>query len=679
MFWLLSSLMTLLFSGLVVVPATAANAAARPKAAAPGTIEICKSAANGMSGRAFNFTLNGGSAITVNGGACSGAISTAAGVNTVVEAPTAGLEVKAIQANHVVSKDPASGTVIVTVKAGSTAGNETLVTFVNEPIPAIGLKVCKAAGNLSPSLIGKLFSFTENGGSAFSVTAGTVAAPSCGPVQPYQLGTLVNVAELATPGTHVSSIAVSDGRGSNTNTAARTVTATVGSGVTIVTYTNDVDPPVQNGYVEVCKSAGDAYVYGSFTFTITDSTGLVSTQPVLVNQCTSQVKVAAGNVTIAEAAHAPYFVSEIDVFPSGRVVTSNLSNQTITVTVPVGDTSNETLVNFVNSTHDGLVKVCKTLTSNSGALAGHTFYFNVTNINGTHSVSVIAGAAGTTTCVIDWVGLPIGSSVSITEQAVTNVQVVGVSVSPSGQDAGSSGTTAKLTVGSGVTTATFTNEAFGTVEICKKALDASTATRTFQFSVNGGTPIWVHAGGCSLPITVPAGTASVLEVALNNFHLVSISAFGPTGDSRIVSGGNPVTVSTPYGGVSNETVVTFYNAVDTGSFKICKLSPETSLATTTFNFTYSYTNGTPVSVGPIGLTPGSCSGFSDSIPVVDPTGNPINITVTEAPTATVAVSSIVVDPGTATSTSLGTGTVIFHVGQGFTTVTYTNVRTPPVG
>src|SRR5471030_409876 len=118
MFWLLSSLMTLLFSGLLVVPATVANAAAKPKVSAAGTLEICKSAANGMSGKSFSFSVDGGAGIAVTGGGCSGPMSVAAGPHTIVEAATAGLVVKAIKANHLVSNNLSTGTVTVTVKAG---------------------------------------------------------------------------------------------------------------------------------------------------------------------------------------------------------------------------------------------------------------------------------------------------------------------------------------------------------------------------------------------------------------------------------------------------------------------------------------------------------------------------------------------------------------------------------
>ena len=237
-FWLLSSLMTLAITGVLAVPATVASAAT-----GPGTIEICKSAKNGMAGTPFHFSLNGGASITVNGGACSGPLAAPAGNNTVVEAPTAGLEVSKIKANHDVSKNLATGTVVVKVKAGSTPANETLVTYTNRPLPAIGLKVCKQTPD--PTLVGDLFSFTENGGPAYSVPAGPVGSPNCGPVTPYPLGTNVNVAELPVANTQVSAITVSDNRGSNFNTAAGTVTATIGAGVTVVTYTNIVPPVPQ--------------------------------------------------------------------------------------------------------------------------------------------------------------------------------------------------------------------------------------------------------------------------------------------------------------------------------------------------------------------------------------------------------------------------------------------------
>lgn len=675
-FWLLSTLMTLALTGFLVMPAQAANPVPNTNR---GTIEICKSSRFGMAGRPFQFTISTssgtGAPFTVIGGGCSGPISTPAGLNTVVEAPTNGLQVFAIRSRHVISKNLAKGTIVVRVKALSTPADERLVTYVNQPIPADGLKVCKSADADSPSLVGQPFTFTENGGPAYSVSAGTVAAPNCGPVTPYQLGTNVDVAELATPGTHVSDITVSDNRGSNFDTAAGTVTATIGSGVTIVTYTNAVTIGRPDGFIEVCKSAGDGYVRGSFDFTITDAGGVVGIESVAVGQCSPPVKVRSGNVTVTEAARSPYYVSAIFVVPNGRLVSSNLSNRTVTVTVPKGDEGTETTVTFENSTRTGQIKVCKTLTGRSEGLAGYKFYFDVTDVNGTHSLSVVAGLAGSTACVLDPVALPLHSAVSITERPVANVQVVSVKVAPISQDTGSAPPTANFTIGSGVTTATFTNRALGTLEVCKKSADASTATQTFRFSVNGAAAISVHADACSLPIVVPAGTATVLELGTNNFHLVGVTAVGPSNENRLISGPteNPAKVGVPFGGVGNETVVTFTDAVDTGRFKICKASTEPSLQNTSFVFSYSYTIGNTPFTGTVTVKPGGCSAFSGDIPVVDPNGQPIPVYVSEAAMAGVAVSGIVVDNGNLIASNPGAGTATISVYKGATTVTFTNV------
>ena len=122
---------------------------------------------------------------------------------------------------------------------------------------------------------------------------------------------------------------------------------------------------------------------------------------------------------------------------------------------------------------------------------------------------------------------------------------------------------------------------------------------------------------------------------------------------------------------------TFTNAVNTGQFKICKVSNEPTLQGVPFDFSYSYTvNGTPVT-GTATLKPGECSGLSGNIPVVDPNGQPIAITVSEAAKATVSVSDITVDNGTLVTKDLVKQAVVFNVNVGFTTVTFTNVRTPP--
>jgi hypothetical protein len=374
-------------------------------------------------------------------------------------------------------------------------------------------------------------------------------------------------------------------------------------------------------------------------------------------------------------------VSGIAVVPANRLVSANASNATATVVVPAGDSSTESIVTFTNASSTGSIKVCKELGPNSGSVAGQRFVFTVaTDIAGlaSHDVSVVAGAAGTTACIIDPAVLPLGTHVSITEHPVPNVALSGISVSPSSRDLGSAPPTANLAVGSGITTATFSNVTSGTVEVCKIAADAQTANQTFQFSVDGAAPISVKAGQCSLPIGVSSGTISVSELGKTNFKLVSVTAVGPTQASRLLTGPttNPAQVQVPSGGVENETVVTFTNAVATGRFKICKVSSESTLQGVAFSFAFSYTvNGATVN-GTASLQPGQCSSLSNDIPVVDQNGQPIPITVTEAAVSQVVVSDISVANGNSVSTNLATRTAVFSVDVGFTVATFTNVRAP---
>jgi hypothetical protein len=397
---------------------------------------------------------------------------------------------------------------------------------------------------------------------------------------------------------------------------------------------------------------------------------------VQTSQCTGPIRVPAGNVNVAETARAPFQVESFNVDPSDRLVTSNPTNGTITVVVPVSSSSaDETRVDVTNQTKLGLVKVCKTLASNAASLAGSTFTFDVSSAAGSTTVPVIAGAAGTTACRFLATGLPLGSSVSITEEGGADFALTGVAVSPQSADNGSSATTARLTVQSGTTTALFTNQALGKLEICKQAADASTATQTASFSVNGGSPINVKAGDCSPTLTLPVGTATVSESIPANFSLASVSA----NDSRLLSGSttNPATVSIVSGGVANETVVTFTDRVNTGQFKVCKASPESTLQGVAFSFSYNYTVNGATTSGSASLKPGECSGLSSNIPVVDANGNPITVNVTEAPTASTQIQSIVLDgAGTLTASNTSAGTASFTIGNGITTITYTNVRSP---
>src|SRR5262249_11172577 len=153
--------------------------------------------------------------------------------------------------NRLVSSDLDDRTAVVKVAKGSRAADETVVTFTNGRAQG-QLKVCKVAG--SPDLLGDAFSFSTNGGPAFSVTAGSAASPGCPSLATWGGGPKSPGRGRPTAGTHTPAIDVSTRRGSGNLTTGVT-NVTIGSGVTVATYTNVADPPAQTGYIEVCKEA----------------------------------------------------------------------------------------------------------------------------------------------------------------------------------------------------------------------------------------------------------------------------------------------------------------------------------------------------------------------------------------------------------------------------------------
>ncbi len=177
-----------------------------------------------------------------------------------------------------------------------------------------------------------------------------------------------------------------------------------------------------------------------------------------------------------------------------------------------------------------------------------------------------------------------------------------VAIFPAANNAGSANGTAVFTVPTdgSVASATFTNDPLGYIEVCKNFYETPfwdsvsyNGNNSAQFSVNGGPSFWVAGGACSAPIEVPAGTATVSEVIGSSFFLWNVSTLSATDvfGTRLLSGAtvNPASVVVPYGGVGNETVVTFTNVVDPTQFKICKqeTSADANLSGGTFYFGYS--------------------------------------------------------------------------------------------
>jgi hypothetical protein len=210
--------------------------------------------------------------------------------------------------------------------------------------------------------------------------------------------------------------------------------------------------------------------------------------------------------------------------------------------------------------------------------------------------------------------------------------------------------------------------------------------------VNGSITVTVLGGACSPAIAVPAGTATVLEQSTLNFHLVGIpTAVGPDGSNRLISGTNPITVSVPFGGVGNETLVTFTNAVNTGQFKICKTTTATSdgsgvlLGGLTFNYEYQYsvdgvlTDAFTSLQIPAGSQSGVivCTGLFGPIPVEQFNGLPVTIGVQEAAFPGVHILSITYAGNGALQTGVTANPAFFTLGQGVNILTFDNEPNPP--
>src|SRR4051794_6213866 len=273
--------------------ATVGVLAVGANAASAQVIEICKSSANGMSGRTFQYSITGGTSVSVNGGRCSGPINVGA-QNQVTITEGASNPATDVYATTVrpslrkVSENLVNRS--VTVTTGATTSSETLVTFVNQPAGGnLGtLKVCKLT--LTPAYLGRLFSFSANGGPLVSTEANDAnddpANWSCRILGSFQVGSNVNVHEAIPAGTEVQFIDTDPGTALGAfDTSTGDAQVTIGAGVTVVLYDDEPLPPSGTGWLEICKDRAllDHYqvdwdVQGPFTFDVTDAAGATYTR-----------------------------------------------------------------------------------------------------------------------------------------------------------------------------------------------------------------------------------------------------------------------------------------------------------------------------------------------------------------------------------------------------------------
>jgi hypothetical protein len=420
----------LLITALVVTSVSIVGAVgtafATPTNSATGTLEICKAASGDSFAGTFGFKVQGLSEVVeVQVGLCSLPIKLRPGTVTVTEVERPGYSVEGIAtvpANRLQEKNLGAGTAKVAIVAGD--ANQTMLTFTNKVIPKGYLEVCKAKPNDNDKLEGYGSFTVGQPGSQPQTVSVRVGACSL----PIQLTPgPATITEVANSGAQLVDIETTpEDRVLSKDLTRRSVTVEIVAGgrsaQTMVTFINKkVIPPPTTGLVKICKRAGRGVEQGTpFTFTVGGKTLVVQ-----AGECSSKQTVPFGRLTVTEKAAPWTQVSDIDVDPSGAVVSRNLRDGTVIVEVKADRVVTE--VDFTNTaTPPGTLKVCKV--PGTGVVPRTPFSFTV----GTRRVTIPAGSCLPLT-------LPAGK-VEISEAAtaglfVTDIKVVGagglISANPS--------------------------------------------------------------------------------------------------------------------------------------------------------------------------------------------------------------------------------------------------------
>lgn len=169
--------------------------------------------------------------------------------------------------------------------------------------------------------------------------------------------------------------------------------------------------PVGRGFIEICKETQPAAPAGTFFSFSVPGVGTVN---VPSGACSPPISVAAGNLTITEAARDGYVLCGVRTEPSGRFVGSNFPARTGTVQVVAGDVSTQTIVTFRNC-EVGRLKLCKV--AGNAIPIGRPFSMTVTPVNPpgpSVTYSVPAGPAPGGFCILDGI-FAVGTDVRITD------------------------------------------------------------------------------------------------------------------------------------------------------------------------------------------------------------------------------------------------------------------------
>jgi len=494
-----------------------------------------------------------------------------------------------------------------------------------------------------------------------------------------------------------ASVTVETGAGVEGRVVALTGAVTLDSNIVSVGSCN-------NGSLQVCKVAGAGVTAGTpFSFSISpvippqSTTVTVAAGPAPLGTCSAAIAVPAGSVQIQENLLVPggYVPTSIFTLPSGALENSTvLTAGTAYVTVTAGAT---TTVTFVDASPPppagfGYLQVCKV--AGNGVTQGTDFYFAIPSaippiplppLPG--QLPVPAGAAPGGTCSAP-VLVPASTPVSVQEVDLpAGVVPTSIFTFPSGALGSPTDVAtglATVTVADGGTTfvtfvdATPPPPGGGYLQVCKVAGDAGTLGKTFNFTIGGvGIPGIVAGaapgGTCGPPVPVvsafPVAVAEVLTgpggppggAVPTSISVLPSGALAasPVPNPNLAAGTATVTVIP---GIT--TIVTFTDAVPTGSLMICKVAQGGVLSG---NVTFSVA-GTLVMV-PAGPAPvGSCSPA-----LVEPAGL---VSITETIPSGFLLTSIATLPSGALASpapnlAAGTATVTVYAG-GQTIVTFTD-------
>ena len=316
-----------------------------------------------------------------------------------------------------------------------------------------------------------------------------------------------------------------------------------------------VTAPPPQGFLKICKQADGPFVSGSFAFTFAGQSVSVP-----VGGCSDFVSVSPGQITVTEGGRSGFVVTGISASPSGRLVSSSLSNRTATVTVVSGDTTTATVVTFTNKRKTGFLEICKAA-SDEGVTG--TFTFKVAGL------TVTAPVGGCSSAVV----VPSGQN-TITEAATTNFQMTGVSTIPSNalvsKDLTKQTATVSVVASNNVSTqtvVTFKNGfKTGTLKICKVAGSGITQGTSFSFTANGA-PVSVQAGPspggfCTVDGTYHVGTHVTIVESIPTGDQVSAITVNPSnrivGTANLGTGTVTITIGTGF------TDVTYTNQQQPG-------------------------------------------------------------------------------------------------------------------